>query len=160
MYRPTVPSRIPRNVPDGEFNEIFAALGSHRDRALVAFYVSTGVRTSELLSVTQGGVDPARQLITVVRKGSRALQQVPPSADAFVWLRRNLTTDEDRAFWAWAAIEVLRATRVRAEELVQLSHHSLVQHHTPAVVRADRLAGVDRDDDSALSAIRTVVMRF
>jgi site-specific recombinase XerD len=87
LYRPVVPSRIPRNVPDGEFNEIFAALGSHRDRALVAFYVSTGVRASELLSVTGGGVDPARQLITVVRKGSRALQQVPASADAFVWLR-------------------------------------------------------------------------
>jgi integrase len=87
LYRPVVPSRIPRNIPDGEFNEIFAALGSHRDRALVAFYVSTGARASELLSATRGGVDPGRQLITVVRKGSRALQQVPASADAFVWLR-------------------------------------------------------------------------
>jgi site-specific recombinase XerD len=87
LYRPVVPSRIPRNIPDGEFNEIFAALSSHRDRALVAFYVSTGARASELLSVARGGVDPGRQLITVVRKGSRALQQLPASADAFVWLR-------------------------------------------------------------------------
>ena len=70
LYRPTVPTRIPRSVPDEEFNEIFARLGSHRDRALVAFYVSTGARASELLSVTQGGVDPGRQLITVVRKGA------------------------------------------------------------------------------------------
>ena len=46
--------------------------------------------------------------------------------------RRNLTTEEDRAFWAWAAIEVLRATGVRAEELVQLSHHSLVQYRRPS----------------------------
>ena len=38
-YRPRVPSRIPRSVPDSEFNEIFARLPSHRDRALVAFYV-------------------------------------------------------------------------------------------------------------------------
>jgi len=82
-----VPSRIPRNVPDEEFNAIFAALGSHRDRALVAFYVSTGARASELLSATRGGVDPGRQLITVVRKGTRALQPLPASADAFVWLR-------------------------------------------------------------------------
>jgi integrase len=87
LYRPAVPSRIPRNVPDGEFNEIFAALGSHRDRALVAFYVSTGARASELLSATRGGVDPGRQVITVVRKGTRAVQQLPASADAFVWLR-------------------------------------------------------------------------
>ena len=54
-----------------EFNEIFARLPSHRDRALVAFYVSTGARASELLSATSGGVDPGRQLITVVRKGTR-----------------------------------------------------------------------------------------
>ncbi len=87
LYRPAVPTRIPRNVPDAQFNEIFARLPSHRDRALVAFYVSTGARASELLSVRQGGVDPGRQLITVVRKGTRASQQLPPSSDAFVWLR-------------------------------------------------------------------------
>ena len=87
MYRPAVPSRIPRSVPDEDFNEIFAALHSHRDRALVAFYVSTGARASELLSATRGGADPGRQLITVVRKGTRELQQLPASTDAFVWLR-------------------------------------------------------------------------
>jgi site-specific recombinase XerD len=82
-----VPARLPRSVPDEEFNEIFARLGSHRDRALVAFYVSTGARASELLSVTQGGADPGRGLITVVRKGSREVAQLPASPDAFVWLR-------------------------------------------------------------------------
>jgi site-specific recombinase XerC len=87
LYRPRVPARIPRNVPDEEFNEIFARLPSHRDRALVAFYVSTGARASELLSATAGGVDPGRQLITVIRKGSQAVQELPASSDAFVWLR-------------------------------------------------------------------------
>lgn len=87
LYRPTVPQRIPRSVSDEEFNEIFACLPSHRDRALVAFYVSTGARASELLSAAQGGVDPGRGLITVVRKGSRATQELPASSDAFVWLR-------------------------------------------------------------------------
>jgi site-specific recombinase XerD len=87
LYRPRLPRRIPRSITDEDFNEIFARLGSHRDRALVAFYVSTGARASELLSVTQGGVDPGRQLITVIRKGSREMQELPASADAFVWLR-------------------------------------------------------------------------
>jgi site-specific recombinase XerD len=86
-YRPTVASRIPRSIPDSEFNEIFARLPSHRDRALVAFFVSTGARAAELLSVTNGGVDPGRQLISVVRKGSGAVQELPASSDAFVWLR-------------------------------------------------------------------------
>ena len=87
LYRPRVVKRIPRDIPDAQFNEIFARLPSHRDRALVAFYVSTGARASELLTVRQGGVDPGRQLITVVRKGSREEQELPASSDAFVWLR-------------------------------------------------------------------------
>ena len=87
LYRPRVPSRIPRSVPDAEFNEIFARLPSHRDRALVAFYVSTGARASELLSATLAGADPGRQLIAVTRKGTGELQELPASPDAFVWLR-------------------------------------------------------------------------
>jgi len=46
--------------------------------------------------------------------------------------RRDLTLEEESAFWAWAAIEVLRATGVRIEELTELSHHSLVQYRTPS----------------------------
>jgi integrase len=87
LYRPAVPARIPRSVPDAEFNEVFARLPSNRDRALVAFYVSTGARASELLSAVQGGVHPGRQVIGVTRKGSRRVQEIPASADAFVWLR-------------------------------------------------------------------------
>jgi hypothetical protein len=46
--------------------------------------------------------------------------------------RRNLTPEEDRAFCASAAIEVLRGTGVRAEELVQLTHHSLAHYRLPS----------------------------
>ena len=84
---PRVVSRAPRCIPDGRFDEVFARLGSHRDRALVAFWVSTGARAAELLGVTAGDVDPGQQVITVVRKGTRMLQQLPASPDAFVWLR-------------------------------------------------------------------------
>jgi hypothetical protein len=38
-YRPRSPQRIPRCIPDGLFNKLFAELGSHRDRALVALWV-------------------------------------------------------------------------------------------------------------------------
>jgi integrase len=87
LFRPRVPQRVPRQIPDAVFNELFARLPSNRDRALVAFWVSTGARASELLSATWSGADPGQQLITVIRKGSRAIQQLPASPDAFVWLR-------------------------------------------------------------------------
>ena len=87
LYRPRQAQRIPRQIPDGLFDELFAGLGSHRDRALVAFWVSTGARAAELLGARGADVDPGSQTVTVVRKGSRALQPLPASPDAFVWLR-------------------------------------------------------------------------
>jgi integrase len=97
LYRPRVPKRIPRCIPDELFNRLFAELGSHRDRALVALWVSTGARAAELLGARCGDVDPGQQLVTVVRKGSRAVQPLPASPDAFVWLRLYQTTLEDDA---------------------------------------------------------------
>ena len=87
LYRPHQPKRTPRQIPDEVFNELFARLSGDRDRALVAFWISTGARAAELLGAWRGGADPGQQLITVVRKGSRAIQQLPASPDAFVWLR-------------------------------------------------------------------------
>lgn len=86
-YRPSTPKRLPKAIPDRLFDELFVRLGSNRDRALVAMWISSGVRASELLGLVQSGVEPGRQLITVQRKGSRAIQQVPVSTDSFVWLR-------------------------------------------------------------------------
>jgi integrase len=86
-YRPKVVTRAPRAIPDERFDALFAQLGSHRDRALVAFWVSTGARASELLGATASDVDPGQQLVTVMRKGTRVLQPLPAAPDAFVWLR-------------------------------------------------------------------------
>jgi Phage integrase family len=52
------------------------------------------------------------------------------SEDPVTGDRRDLSGEEDRAFWTWAAIETLRHTGIRIEELCELSHHSLV-HYTP-----------------------------
>jgi integrase len=87
LFRPRLVRRVPRNIPDEMFNRLFARLSCHRDRALVAMWVSTGARASELLGATRADANPGQQLITVVRKGTRVLQQMPASPDAFVWLR-------------------------------------------------------------------------
>jgi hypothetical protein len=38
-YRPKLVARVPRCIPDERFNQLFAGLGSHRDRALVSLWV-------------------------------------------------------------------------------------------------------------------------
>jgi site-specific recombinase XerC len=146
LYRPKVLQQVPRQIPDEKFNALFAALGSHRDRALVALWVSSGARAAELLGVSCGDIDPGQQLITVIRKGSRALQQLPASSDAFVWLRLYqqqmqglVCTGRDQPLW-WTLRRPFRQltyhaayrmfARVNAELGTNWSLHDL--RHTAA----------------------------
>jgi len=46
--------------------------------------------------------------------------------------RTNLTRAERRAFWVWAAVEVLRHTGIRVEELTELTQPSLVSYRLPS----------------------------
>jgi integrase len=71
--------------------------------------------------------------------GQTLIRAVRPHGDPRnVWARdpatgthRQLGREEEHAFWAWAIIEVFRLTGIRAEELLELSHHSLVQYRLP-----------------------------
>ena len=45
--------------------------------------------------------------------------------------QKLLNREEEHAFWAWAVIEVLRFTGLRVEELLELSHYSLVKYRLP-----------------------------
>lgn len=46
--------------------------------------------------------------------------------------RRNLTFEEDKTFWGWAVIEVLRHTGVRIEELTELTHRNFAAYTLPS----------------------------
>ncbi len=80
--------------------------------------------------------------------------------------RRDLTLEEHRGFWTWAAVEVLRATGLRIEELTELSHHSFVHytlpstgelipllHVVPSKTDAERLLVISPELADVLSAI-------
>lgn len=87
-FQPKLPKRAPVCMPDELFEGLFAGMRHDRDRALLAFFISCAARASELLTVTCDRVDVGQQLIGVIRKGSRELQWLPASAEAFVWLAR------------------------------------------------------------------------
>jgi integrase len=86
-YNPKSPKPRPRAMPDERWNELFAAMRSNRDRAILALAISTGARAGELLGLRVVDVDWGDQLIRVHRKGSGTPQWLPASAEAFVWLR-------------------------------------------------------------------------
>lgn len=74
-------------------------------------------------------------------KGPRARRGVefeePPEPERQLRVRGpagetiNISAEEDRAFWTWAAVEVLRLTGIRHEELLELSHLSIRQYRRP-----------------------------
>ena len=84
---PRSPKRIPRRIPDEKYTEVFAGLplapgpcpggvlGRHRRPRRGAAHGPSG------------RCGPGQQLITVIRKGTRAFQELPATPDAFVWLR-------------------------------------------------------------------------
>jgi len=120
--------RLPRAIPDEQFDELFRRMRSHRDRALLAFYVSSGARASELLSLTGDMINYGDQLIGVVRKGG-SRQWLPAAPDAFVWLRLYQldrgTPGEGEPIWLTLreplrpmTYDALRAVFGRANELL------------------------------------------
>jgi integrase len=82
---------------------------------------------------------PPGSLFTAGGQTLRLARMAPTTLTTRIWAeepgsgkRRDLIREEDRAFWGWAAIEVLRHTGLRLEELTELSHHSLVQYRLPS----------------------------
>ena len=79
-----------RPIPDPQWDELFAKLRCTRDRALLACYVSSGARASELLGVQLGDIDWASGKLWVVSKGTRLRQPVPVSPEALAYLAAYL----------------------------------------------------------------------
>jgi integrase len=155
-------------MPDERWNELFAALRSNRDRAILALAVSNGARASELLGVRGVDLDWGDQLVRVVRKGTLAEQWLPVSPEAFVWIRlyqeEGPPLDPQAPLW-WTLrrrdhgaglayqpmnYEALRAVfrRVNASLGTNWSMHDL--RHTAAL----RMA---RDESLSLRDVQTIL---
>ena len=100
-----------------------AAVDQGRRDAAARLAAATAAEPGDLF--TAGGVTLRRA--TARRPSPRVWAENPRTGK-----RRDLTREEDNAFWASAAVEVLRMTGIRIEELTELSHHSLVQYRLPA----------------------------
>lgn len=100
------------------------------------------------------------------RETARASSRAIRAWDLETGTRRNLGTEEDIAFWGWAVISVLSATGIRVEELLELTHHSLIRYRlpttgeivpllqiTPSKTDAERLLVVSPELAETLSAI-------
>jgi len=98
---------------------------------LVATVEQRRVAAADLLSAAQA-VEPGDRFaagehqLTRLRGWSGKLMVNGPTGG-----RRDLRREEEYAFWAWAAVNVLRLTGARIEELMEITHHSLIQYRLP-----------------------------
>ena len=104
---------------------------------LAAAVDSARKTAAELLLAAQAA--SCGQQFTAAGQALRRAAMTRKATSAKVWAenpatgkRRDLTLEEHRAFWTWGAVEVLRFTGIRIEELTELSHHSFVQYKLPA----------------------------
>jgi integrase len=102
---------------------------------LAAAVDAARTKTAETLAAAQATA-PGQEF-TIAGQTLRRPVMTRHGTSAKVWAedpagrRRDLTIEEHRAFWAWAAVQVLRLTGIRIEELAELSHHSFVQYRDP-----------------------------
>jgi integrase/recombinase XerD len=127
-YRQKTERRLPRAIPDRQYEELFATLTSDRDRAIVSLLVSSGARAGELLAMTGADLDWGGQRVRLIGKGSREAAWVAASPAFFRWQAAYLTRErppltQDGPLWVTLRAPVrplgyqaLRAVLLRANE--------------------------------------------
>jgi integrase len=159
--RPKAAPRVIRSIPDGLFDDLFASMRCDRDRALLAFYVSSGARASELLGLGLEGVDWAGKRIYVTSKGSRARQPVPASADAFVYLAGYLgeagTPPPGTPVWRTLRGTPRPLTYWAVRQVLERANEHLGTNWTLHDLRHTAAARLASDPDITLVEVQTIM---
>jgi integrase len=98
------------------------------ERRLAAARLLAAAQATESGAVIDGTDGALRKAVA-----PKAIGRLVWAEDVASGKRRNLSYEEEEAFWAFATIEVLRLTGIRCEELLELSHHSITEYRLPTI---------------------------
>jgi integrase len=154
-------NREPRSIPDRLWDEVFAAMRCHRDRALLAFYVSSGARASELLGLLAEHINWADQRIWVVSKGSRTLDALPASPEAFrhlaLYFDERGTPESGQPVWRTLRGEPRRLTYWAVRRVLQRANDALGTNWTLHDLRHTAAARMAADPRLTLPEVQAVL---
>ncbi|WP_217697955.1 tyrosine-type recombinase/integrase [Sinomonas mesophila] len=161
-YRQRVPQPAWRGIPDDAVAAIFDALEHHRDRALLAFWLSSGARAEELLGLRHGDYDFGEHTLTVTTKGTRSRDVIPASPDAFVWLalymRQGQPADPgDPVWWTLAAKNRRPLTYAAARRMFARAQSALGSNWTLHDLRHTAAERMIADPAFTLVDVQTVL---
>ncbi|GFH64565.1 integrase [Streptomyces rutgersensis] len=159
--RPKVPVRQPRAIPDAQWDELFAAMRCTRDRALLACYVSSGARASELLGVGLSDIDWQKGQLWVISKGTRERQPVPVSPEALAYLAAYLDEaglpEDGGSVWRTRRGEVRPLTYWAARRIIQRTVEQLGMNWTLHDARHTAATKLARDPAMTLAEVQTIL---
>jgi integrase len=159
--RPKVPVRRPRAIPDQQWDVLFARMSCTRDRALLACYVSSGARASELLGIRLGDVDWSGGWLWVISKGSRVRQQVPVSPEALAYLAAYLEQaglpGDNGPIWRTRRGGVRPLTYWAARRIMQRASDALGANWTLHDLRHTAATRLARDPELTLVEVQTIL---
>ncbi len=159
--RPKVPARQPRAIPDPQWDELFAQMGCARDQALLACYVSSGTRASELLGVRLADVDWHGGKLWVVSKGTRLRQPVPVSPEALAYLAAYLDEaglpDDGVPVWRTRRGQPRPLTYWATRRIIQRAAERLGMNWTLHDLRHTAATRMARDPALTLPEVQTIL---
>lgn len=159
--RPKVPVRRPRAIPDQQWDALFARMRCDRDRALLACYVSSGARASELLGIGLGDVDWSGGWLWVISKGSRVRQQVPVSPEALAYLAAYLEQaglpEDNGPLWRTRRGQPRPLTYWAARRILQRAGEALGANWTLHDLRHTAATRLARDPALTLVEVQTIL---
>ncbi|MFH9425486.1 tyrosine-type recombinase/integrase [Streptomyces sp. NPDC017529] len=159
--RPKVPVRQPRAIPDAQWEDLFAQMRCARDRALLACYVSSGARATELLGVGLADVDWQKGRLWVVSKGTRDRQPVPVSPEALAYLAAYLDDvglpDDGGPVWRTRRGEPRPLTYWAARRILQRATEQLGMNWTLHDARHTAATRFARDPAMTLAEVQTIL---
>lgn len=159
--RPKVPVRQPRAIPDAQWDELFAGMRCTRDRALLACYVSSGARASELLGVGLSDIDWQKGQLWVVSKGTRERQPVPVSPEALAYLAAYLDEaglpGDGGPVWRTRRGEARPLTYWAARRIIQRAAERLGMNWTLHDARHTAATRLARDPAMTLAEVQTIL---
>lgn len=159
--RPKIVARQPKAIPDDQWDELFAQMRCTRDRALLACYVSSGARASELLGVRLPDVDWQHGQLWVVSKGTRLRQAVPVSPEALAYLAVYLEEAglpaEGGPIWRTRRGEARPLTYWAVRRVLQRASDALGLNWTLHDLRHTAATRLARDPEITLPEVQTIL---
>ncbi|MBE2896986.1 site-specific tyrosine recombinase XerD [Pasteurellaceae bacterium HPA106] len=136
LQSPKLPSRLPKSLTEGQVSDLLNAPATDeplelRDKAMLELLYATGLRVSELVSLTLDSISLNQGVVRVIGKGNKE-RLVPMGDEANFWIREFIIYGRD-VLLNGTSSDVLFPSR-RGQQMTRQTFWHRIKHYA---LRAD-----------------------